>query len=97
MISCRSDLYGRSSYSKYYRKCHAILLKSKNLKDREELWCNVYLKEMFIPSYHKKILDYGRRKKELQKFDSNRNRNITIEKGLLKIDGRVVDQNLFFA
>ena len=74
-----------------------ILKQANRLKDIGDPWSNIYLKK----DLHPVIVDENKRlrkkKYELSKLEENKNKEIKIDKGKLKIDDTVVDHNLFFA
>ena len=75
---------------------NAVLQKAKGLKDADEPWCKVYVRS----DKHKVVLQEEHRLREkfkkLKSLDVNKNKEMSLIKGKLSIDGVVVDQNIFF-
>ena len=71
-----------------------ILQKSKELKDATEPWNRMYLKRDIHPVIVQENSRLRKKKKDLERLECNK--EVKIEKGKLKVDRVVVDQNHFF-
>ena len=71
-----------------------ILSNANKLKDVQDPWKNIYLKRDLHPVIVQENTRLRKKKKELQKIEGNG--EVKIEKGKLRVNGVVVDQNLFF-
>lgn len=75
----------------------AILKKAKSLKDAREPWKRVYLNRDEHPVVVQENSRLRKKMNGLKKKEEYKGKNIKIEKGKLKVDGQIVDQNLFFS
>ena len=71
-----------------------ILDKAPSLKGKNELWKKVYVKKDVHPVYSKETSRIYRKMKTLK--EQNPTKEIKIQDGKLTMDGRVIDQNMFF-
>ena len=73
-----------------------ILENAKKLKHVEDPWKNIYLKKDLHPAILEEDKRLNKKKKDLKKEQVNNGKEVIIERGKLKVDGIIVDQNLFF-
>ena len=71
-----------------------ILDKTPSLKGKNELWKKIYVKKDVHPVYSKETSRIYRKMKTLK--DQNPTKEVKIQDGKLMVDGRVIDQNMFF-
>ena len=74
-----------------------ILKVAKKLKDSTSPWENIYIKTDQDPAIVQENNRLRSKLKKLRNLEENKEKNIRLEKGKLKVDNTVVDQNLFFA
>ena len=74
----------------------SVITKSKDLKDAAEPWNLVYINYDQHPAVVEENKRLRRKKKTLQGLEENKDKEIKIEKGELKVDGTVVDSNILF-
>ena len=73
-----------------------ILKKASKLKSKDAPWNSIYLMKDLHPSILQENNRLRIKKKNLQKLDEDKDKDIKIEKGCLIVDGTTVDQNMFF-
>ena len=74
----------------------AIVKKSKDLKQAEDPWKDIYINHDLHPAEVEENKRLRKKKKTLLAQDENKDKEIKIEKGELKVNGEVVDTNIFF-
>ena len=74
----------------------AIVKKSKDLREAEEPWTAVYLNHDQHPAEVEENKRLRKKKKMLMNLEENKNKEVKIEKGELKVDNEVVDSNILF-
>ena len=75
---------------------NTIIKKSRELKEAAEPWKKVYINHDLHPAMVEENKRLRKKKKALQSLEENKEKEIKIEKGELKVDGEVVDSNLLF-
>ena len=75
---------------------NTIMKKSRELKEAAEPWKKVYINHDLHPAMVEENKRLRKKKKALQSLEENKEKEIKIEKGELKVDGEVVDSNLLF-
>lgn len=74
-----------------------VLKVAKKLKNSAAPWVNIYVKADQHPVIIQENNRLRTKLKKLKNLDENKEKNVRLEKGKLKIDNTIVDQNLFFA
>ena len=73
-----------------------IAKKSKELKDCQDPWNNVYINYDLHPADVEENKRLRKKKKALKAKEENKDKEIKIEKGSLFVDGIIVDSNILF-
>ena len=74
----------------------SAITKSKDLKNAAEPWNMVYINYDQHPAVVEENERLRKKKKTLQSLEENKDKEIKIEKGELKVDGTVLDTNILF-
>ena len=93
-----NDRYSRSIKLNVISKANrdSVITKSKDLKNAAEPWNMVYINYDQHPAVVEENKRLRKKKKMLKNLEENKNKEIKIEKGELKVDGTVVDSNILF-
>ena len=93
-----NDRYSRSIKLNVVSKVNrdSVITRSKELKNANEPWNAVYINYDQHPAVVEEDKRLRKKKKTLQNLEENREKDIRIEKGELKVDGVVVDSNILF-
>ena len=93
-----NDRYSRSIKLNVVSKANRdqAITKSKELKNAAAPWNMVYINYDQHPAVVEENKRLRKKKKALENLDENKDKEIKIEKGELKIDGTVVDSNILF-
>ena len=73
-----------------------VMSNAKGLKNETAPWNKVYIKKDLHPVLVRENNRLRQKFKKLQQCPENKDREIKLEKGKLKVDGEIIDQNLFF-
>ena len=94
----QNDRYSRSIKLNVVSKENrdSVITKSKELKNANEPWSAVYINYDQHPAAVEENKRLRKKKKTLQSLEENKDKDIRIEKGELKVDGIVVDKNILF-
>ena len=93
-----NDRYSRSIKLNVISKANrdSAITKAKDLKDAAEPWNMVYINYDQHPAVVEENKRLRKKKKMLKSLEENKDKEIKIEKGELKVDGIVVDSNILF-
>ena len=70
--------------------------KAKALKEEQAPWNNIYINKDLSPAVVAENNRLRQKMKKLKQLDENKDKEIKIVKGELKVNGNVVDKNVFF-
>ena len=93
-----NDRYSRSIKLNVLSKANrdSVITKSKDLKNANEPWNAVYINYDQHPAVVEENKRLRKKKKTLQSLEENKEKDIRIERGELKVDSIVVDSNILF-
>lgn len=73
-----------------------ILKKTRDLKNANDIWKSVYLKKDLHPAIIHENRRIHKKLNILKSLDENKEKDVRLERGKLKVNGTIVDENLFF-
>lgn len=74
----------------------AVILKSKDLKDKGIPWKSIYVKKDVHIVQQKENERMRKKKKYLSELEINKDKEVKIQDGKLYVDNRLIDENMFF-